>query len=93
MADNRKMAAQCWRTGTEAMQKENWQYAVQMFQQCVRFEPGNLLFRQTLRGVEKKMYGNNKTGAKMGGMKLMGPKGRIKKCRMQKDWEGVDKAV
>lgn len=90
--DNRKYAAECWRRGTEAMQKENWDYAIQMFSQCVRFEPQKLLFRQTLRGTEKKKYGGNKSGAKMGGMKLMGPRGRIKKGKLKKDWNLVDEA-
>lgn len=35
--DKRKLAADCWRRGNEAMQKENWDYAIQMFHQCVRF--------------------------------------------------------
>lgn len=90
--DNKKMAADCFRRGTEAMQKDNWDYAIQMFLQCVRMVPDNLLFRQTLRGTEKKKYGNNKSGAKMGGMKLMGPRGKIKKGKLQKNWKAVDLA-
>lgn len=91
-ADNKKLAADCFRRGTEAMQKQNWDYAIQMFSQCVRFVPDNLLFRQTLRGAERKKYGDNKTGAKMTGMKLMGPRGRIKKGQMKKEWNLVDLA-
>lgn len=91
--DRRKLAAQCWRTGNDAMQSENWDYSIQMFSQCVKIEPDNVLFRQALRGVETKKYGNNKTGAKMSGMKLMGPRGRIKKGRMSKNWDAVDKAA
>lgn len=91
--DKRKMAAECWRRGTDAMQNQNWDYAIQMYQQCVKFEPSNLLFRQTLRGTEEKKYDNNKSGAKMAGMKLMGPRGRIKKGQLKKDWEAVDAAA
>ena len=90
--DIKKMAADCFRRGTEAMQKENWDYAIQMFLQCARLVPDNLLFRQTLRGCEKKKYGNNKSGAKMGTMKLMGPRGRIKKGQIKKEWNLVDQA-
>ena len=90
--DNKKMAADCFRRGTEAMQKENWDYAIQMFLQCVRMVPDNLLLRQTLRGCEKKKYGNNKSGAKMSGMKLMGPRGRIKKGQLKKECNLVDQA-
>lgn len=91
--DMNKMIAECFRRGNEAMQKQNWDYAIQMFSQCVRLAPSNLLFRQTLRGCEGKKYGDNKTGAKMAGMRLMGIKGRIKKGQMQKDWAAVDAAA
>jgi tetratricopeptide (TPR) repeat protein len=92
-ADKKKLGQECFRTMTEAMNKQNWDYAIRMGLQCVKFEPENLLYRQTLRGVETKKYDNNGSGAKMAGMKLMGPKGRIKKCRMRKDWEGVNYAA
>ncbi len=92
MSDKRKLAADCWRRGNEAMSKENWDYAIQMLHQCVRFDPENLMFRQTLRGCEEKKYGGNKTGAKMAGMKLMSVRGKIKKAQLKKDWDAVDKA-
>lgn len=91
-ADKKNLAAQCWKAGTEAMSKQNWPYAVEMYSKCCLFQPENLVYRQTFWGACTKMYGDNKTGAKMSGMKLMGPRGRIKKCRLQKDWAGVDAA-
>ncbi len=92
-ADKKSLAAQCWKAGTEAMSKQNWAYAVEMYSKCCLFVPDNLVYRQTFWGACTKMYGDNKTGAKMASMRLMGPKGRIKKCRMQKDWASVDAAA
>ena len=86
----KKLAAECFRRGTEAMGKENWDYAIQMFGQSVTFDATNLMFRQTLRGVEEKKYRHNKTGAKMAGMKLMGVKTKISKARLTKDWKKLD---
>jgi tetratricopeptide (TPR) repeat protein len=91
--ERKKMAAECWRRGNEALPKENWDYAIQMYSQSVKFVPGNLTYRQSLRFTEYKKYGDNKTGAKMSAMKLMGPRAAIKKCRMGKDWKGVDEAA
>ncbi len=91
--DKKRLAGQCWKVGTEAMLKQNWPYAIDMFSKCVKFVPENLVYRQTLRGAVRRSYNENKTGAGMGGIKLMGPKGRIKKCRMQKDWPGVEAAA
>jgi tetratricopeptide (TPR) repeat protein len=85
----RKMAADCWKRGNEAVPKENWDYAIQMYFTSVKLVPDNFLYRQSLRFTEYKKYGDNKTGARMAGMKLMPVKGRIKKCRMSKDWAGL----
>lgn len=91
--EQRSVAAKCWRTGNEAVPKENWDYAIQMYATSVKLVPDNVMYRQSLRGTEYKKYGDNKTGASMTGMKLMGPKGTIQKCRMRKDWKGVAEAA
>jgi tetratricopeptide (TPR) repeat protein len=91
--EQKKIAADCWKRGNEAVPKENWDYAIQMYSTSVKFEPDNLMFRQSLRFTEYKKYGDNRTGAKMAGMRLMGVRGRIKKCRMGKDWKGVAEAA
>lgn len=89
-----KLCADCWRRGTEAMQKQNWDYAMEMFATCVNIKPDNLVYRQTLRGVTQRKYGDNKTGAgAMEKMKLIGIRGRIKKARSKQDWEEMDKAA
>jgi len=91
--DKKKIAADCWRKGSEAMSRENWDYAIDMFSQAVLFVPDNLMYRQTLRGVEYRKYNNNKSGAKMAGMKLMSTRGKIKKAKMKKDWSAMDRAA
>jgi tetratricopeptide (TPR) repeat protein len=55
--------------------------------------PDNLFYRQALRGVECKKYNNNKTGAKMAGMKLIGVRGKVKKARIKKNWDELDRAA
>ena len=95
MADDPKtrMAQECFRKGTEAMAKQNWDYAIEMIGQSVKFLPSNLLFRQTLRGVEKKKYPTKGAGAKMAGMRLMGVKASIKKARMTRNWANLDQSA
>src|SRR5438477_12694959 len=84
-----KIAADCWRRGNEAIPKENWDYAIQMYRTSVNMKPDNLAYRQSLRFTEYKKYDDNKTGARMAGMKLMTVKGMLKKCRMSKNWAGL----
>lgn len=91
--DMKKIAADCWRTGSQAMAKENWDYAIEMFGRAVSMVPDNLMYRQSLRGVEYRKYNNNMTGAKMASMKLMGVRTKIKKARMSKDWQGLERAA
>jgi tetratricopeptide (TPR) repeat protein len=88
----RKIAADCWRRGNEAIPKENWDYAIQMYRTSVKMVPENLAYRQSLRFTEYKKYDNNMTGAKMANVKLMPVRGRIKKARMSKDWAGLAEA-
>lgn len=88
--DKNKIAADCLKRGTEAMSREQWDYAVEMFTQSVKLVADNVLFRQSLRGTTKKMYKNNGSGAKMAGMKLMKVRTRLKKAQLSKDWASVD---
>ncbi|TWU14251.1 cellulose synthase subunit BcsC [Symmachiella macrocystis] len=89
--DKNKIAGDCWKRGTEALGKQNWDYAIEMFRQAVRLVPDNKLYRETLRGAAEKKYKNNGSGARMANAKLMGLRTKLKKARMMKDWESVDK--
>uniref|UniRef100_A0A7C2NYC1 Tetratricopeptide repeat protein n=1 Tax=Schlesneria paludicola TaxID=360056 RepID=A0A7C2NYC1_9PLAN len=92
-AKAREIATRCWKAGTEAMSKENWDYAIQMFGQCCAIVPDNLVYRQTLRNCEYKKYKDNKTGASMAGMRLMGIRGKVKKARSAKNWKELMEAA
>jgi tetratricopeptide (TPR) repeat protein len=61
-----------------------------MYGQSVKFVPGNLTYRQSLRFTEYKKYENNGSGAKMAGMKLMGTRTATKRYRMNKDWKKLN---
>ena len=91
--DKKKIAGDCWRKGSEAMSKENWDYAIDMFGKAVALVPDNLVYRQTLRGVETRKYNNNGSGAKMAGVKLVGARGKVKKARIKQNWAEVDRAA
>ena len=87
-------AAQEWfKRGTDAMGRQNWAFAVECFSNSIKMKPDVPLYRQSKLGCCRKMHGDNGTGAKMAGMKLMGVRGKIKKARMQKDWKAFDALV
>jgi tetratricopeptide (TPR) repeat protein len=66
-----------FQTGTDAAVKHNLDYAIQMYREACRLVPGNLLYRQALRGVTRRRFGNDPS--KVG--KLSGA--RIQPVRMK----------
>ncbi|MCP4783146.1 MAG: tetratricopeptide repeat protein [Fuerstiella sp.] len=91
MSDPLGGAAQEWyKKGSEAMGRQNWDFAVECFSNAVKMKPDVVLFRQTKHGCCRKHYGDNGTGAKMAGMKLMGIRGKIKKARGKQEWTEMD---
>ncbi len=89
----RKLASDCLKRATEALAKGNWDYAVEMFMTAVKMVPDNLMYRQSLRGSERKKYKDNKTGASMAFLKLSSLRSRIKKARSAKNWVDMDLAA
>jgi tetratricopeptide (TPR) repeat protein len=92
MADNNKnrIAADCWKKGNDAALSENFDYAIDMLSSSVKLVPDNRLYRETLRGVERKKYRDNKKGAKMAGLSIKTTQMSIAKARHKEEWEKVD---
>jgi len=91
--ENIKRAALCYKRGVEAMEKQNWDLASEMFTVSVKFCPDKLNFRQLLRNCTCKRFKDNKTGAgTIAKMKLSGIRGRIKKAKAAKEWSEADLA-
>src|SRR5579864_5299974 len=55
-----EMRAQAlFKTVSDAAQKNNLDYAIQMYQDACKLDTGNLLYRQALRMVERRKFANN----------------------------------
>ena len=83
------MLQQCFEQGSKVSASGNYDYATQMFTQCVVGDPANLLYTQNFISNLQKKYNNNKTGAKLAGMWSAKAKGVVKKSAVSKDWLGV----
>lgn len=76
--------------GNDAAHKNNFDYAIQMYSEACKLQPANLLFRQSLRGIQRRKFGNEPgkvghlVGAKTQPIKL---KARTAKARGH--WEQV----
>lgn len=89
----RKLAMDCYQRATQAISKQNWEYAVEMYATCAKLVPDNLVYRQNLRATERKKYKDNKSGASMAFLKVSSLRSRIKKARKDKNWVDLDLAA
>jgi len=60
--------------GLRCVEKNDYDYATQLFSQCVSEDPGNVLYLQHLLATLSSKFGDNKTGSRFSGL-------RIKSCR------------
>jgi tetratricopeptide (TPR) repeat protein len=91
-ANQRSRLQKCFEHGSMLSTKGEFDYADAMFRQCVSGDPGNLIYTQNLLTNLKKKYNNNKKGAKMAGLRTAGPKARLKKAQVKKNWMDAIKA-
>jgi tetratricopeptide (TPR) repeat protein len=54
-----KKAKTFFQYGNEAAMKSNFDYAIEMYRQACKFAPDNLVFRQALRGVQRRKFNND----------------------------------
>lgn len=88
----RKRLQQAFTHGSKMSGSGNYDYATELFKQCVIGDPGNAIYVQNFLGNLQKKYNNNKKGSKLAGISGAGTKATVKKASMQKDWPGVIKA-
>lgn len=83
---------QSWYThGQEKAHAGSWDYASDMFSQCVEGDPTSLEYMNSFLHALHKKYKDNKKGAGFGALKTSGIKGALKKAQAKKDWPGVVK--
>ena len=91
-AAKRKAASKCYRTGNEALEKQNWDYALQMFSTCASMVMDNVMYRQLARKTAYRKYDDNKTGAgTLSKSKLIRIRSKIRKRKSKEVWDEVDK--
>ncbi len=56
---NKKKAMTFFQTGNDAALKANYDYAIQMYREACKLEPSSLIYRQALRGIERRKFNDN----------------------------------
>lgn len=85
----RQMLQKCFEAGSSKSAAGNFDFATQMFSQCVSGDPANLLYAQNFLANLQKKYNNNKTGCKLSGMRCAPCKPAVAVAAKRKDWTGV----
>jgi tetratricopeptide (TPR) repeat protein len=88
----RRRLQQMLESANKSASQGNFDYASEMYTQCVLGDPGNRVYAMQFLNNLFRKYDNNKKGSKMAGFSGMKLKTYIKKSSMQKDWAGVLKS-
>jgi len=88
----RKRLQQCFAHANTQMSQENYDYAAELFTQCVAGDPGNLIYLQSFFSNLKKKYDNNKKGSNLAMFRVGRCRSAAKKACSQQDWAGAIKA-
>ncbi len=76
--------------GNDAALKNNLDYAIDMYRNALKLDPGNLLYRQALRGVQRRAFGNepSKVG-RLAGARVQPIKAGIRLSKAKGKWVDV----
>lgn len=79
-----------FQTGNDAALKNNFDYAVDMYRNALKLDPGNILYRQALRGVQRRVFNNEpKNVGRMVGMKTGTMKAGLSAAKARGKWSEV----
>src|SRR4051794_14874782 len=86
----KQMAQAFFERGNQAALKNQYEYAIQMYRDACKLVPDALLYRQALRGVERRQFGNDpaKVG-RMASAKTQPIKMRARAAKAQGHWGQV----
>jgi tetratricopeptide (TPR) repeat protein len=72
--------------------KNDHDYANQLFSQCVSEDPANLIYLQSFLANLQKKYGDNKKGGKLAGLKIKSHRSALAKLGGKGDWPAAFQA-
>jgi tetratricopeptide (TPR) repeat protein len=89
-SDHKSKAQTFFQYGNDAAMKNNFDYAIDMYQRACKIDIDNLLYRQALRGIERRKFGGDpKKVGRLVGTKNQPIRLRAKAHKAKKDWAGA----
>lgn len=85
-ADQRRIAAERFERANQVVATGDFDYGIQLLLTCCKLDPGNLLFRQTLRRTQKAKFNNNMRGSRFSLLTTARSRTRMKVARRGQEW-------
>jgi tetratricopeptide (TPR) repeat protein len=85
-AESRRIAAERFDRANQVSASGNFDYAIQLLLTCTRLDPGNFLFRQTLRRTQKAKYKNNLRGSRLAFLTTIRLRTKLKSAKRSRDY-------
>jgi tetratricopeptide (TPR) repeat protein len=85
-AESRRIAAERFDRANQVSASGNFDYAIQLLLTCTRLDPGNFLFRQTLRRTQKAKYKNNLRGSRLAFLTTIRLRTKLKGAKRSRDY-------
>lgn len=83
--EHRRIAAQQFERARQVISGGNHDYAIDLLQTCCKLDPGNLIYRQALRRVEKSKYKNNLRGSMLAWLTTGPARVRLRRAKLGGD--------
>jgi tetratricopeptide (TPR) repeat protein len=85
-AEQRKIAQDSFNRVKEARESGNLDYAIELLLTCCKLDPGNFLYRQTLRKTQKEKYGGNRRGSRFAFLTTPRWKAKVKAAKRSREY-------
>jgi tetratricopeptide (TPR) repeat protein len=79
-AEQRRVAAAQYERANQVVRSGNFDYGISLLLTCCRLDPGNLIYRQALRQVEKVKHKNNQHGGRFSRLTTAGARLRLRRA-------------
>lgn len=86
-AEQRRVAVQLSEKARQAITSQNYDYGIELLQECCKLDPGSLIYRKALRQTQKVKFKNNFTGSPTFGMATWGKRLRLASATKRKQYE------
>jgi tetratricopeptide (TPR) repeat protein len=87
--DAQRKATLCFQTGEKAVARGDFDYAIDMFSQCCKLVPNKVLYRQALRGAQRKKHKDNRKGVAMAAMRMKPAQLKMSYAKQRNKWQDL----